>query len=385
MSQITEVQGNKLSGVFQHPAVLGALQQRLNGLVGKPSSYIADLPADVKRRVDALRNFQDKHSELEAKFREEVLALEKKYLTQHQPLYDQRAKIVSGDVEPTDAEAHREPEEDDDEEEEKVRLTFNRGVVYPGLPTFFILFRTLIMSNRKNQKTASKPSDKATKGIPEFWLTALKTNSAISEFITERDEEALKALVNIKYAYLPDNPGFKLEFFFSENEFFSNTKLEKTYFLINSPDTSYGDVVYDHAEGTKIEWKEDKDLSVTVEVKTQRHKTTNKTRTVKKTVPAPTFFSFFNPPKPPTEDDEDVDEDIDSKLEMDYEIGELIKEKIIPHAVDWFTGKALQYEDDDEYDEFDEDEFDGGDDEDDDDEEGGAGADGEKPAECKQQ
>ncbi|KAJ3240874.1 hypothetical protein HDU78_002076 [Chytriomyces hyalinus] len=351
-SQITEVQGNKLSGVFQHPAVLGALQQRLNGLVGKPSSYIADLPADVKRRVDALRNIQDKHSELEAKFREEVLALEKKYLTQHQPLYDQRAKIVSGDVEPTDAEAHREPEEDDDEEEEK---------------------------------TASKPSDKATKGIPEFWLTALKTNSAISEFITERDEEALKALVNIKYAYLPDNPGFKLEFFFSENEFFSNTKLEKTYFLINSPDTSYGDVVYDHAEGTKIEWKEDKDLSVTVEVKTQRHKTTNKTRTVKKTVPAPTFFSFFNPPKPPTEDDEDIDEDIDSKLEMDYEIGELIKEKIIPHAVDWFTGKALQYEDDDEYDEFDEDEFDGGDDEDDDDEEGGAGADGEKPAECKQQ
>ncbi|KAI8841445.1 putative nucleosome assembly protein Nap1 [Chytriomyces cf. hyalinus JEL632] len=352
LSQITEVQGNKLSGVFQHPAVLGALQQRLNGLVGKPSSYIADLPADVKRRVDALRNIQDKHSELEAKFREEVLALEKKYLTQHQPLYDQRAKIVSGDVEPTDAEAHREPEEGDDEEEEK---------------------------------TASKPSDKATKGIPEFWLTALKTNSAISEFITERDEEALKALVNIKYAYLPDNPGFKLEFFFSENEFFSNTKLEKTYFLINSPDTSYGDVVYDHAEGTKIEWKDDKDLSVTVEVKTQRHKTTNKTRTVKKTVPAPTFFSFFNPPKPPTEDDEDIDEDIDSKLEMDYEIGELIKEKIIPHAVDWFTGKALQYEDDDEYDEFDEDEFDGGDDEDDDDEEGGAGADGEKPAECKQQ
>ncbi|KAI9351304.1 hypothetical protein BDR26DRAFT_423766 [Obelidium mucronatum] len=273
---------------------------------------LQDLPSDVKRRVNALRNLQDKHSELEAKFREEVLALEKKYLTQHQPLFDKRAKIVAGDLEPKDDEAKREP--DDDEDAESV--------------------------------DTSKPVDKPTKGIPEFWLTALKTNSALSEFITERDEEALKSLVNIKYAYLPDNPGFKLEFFFSENAFFTNKKLEKTYYLINSPDTSFGDVVYDHAEGTKIDWKEDKDLSVTVEIKTQRHKTTNKTRTVKKTVPAPTFFSFFNPPKPPTEeddDDEDADEDLDQKLEMDYELGEIIKEKIVPHAVDWFHWKGSSY------------------------------------------
>ncbi|KAJ3289945.1 nucleosome assembly protein [Rhizoclosmatium globosum] len=316
---------------------------------------LQDLPSDVKRRVNALRNIQDKHSALEAQFREEVLALEKKYLTKHQPLFDQRAKIVAGDIEPSDAEAKREPDEDEDEDAVDV----------------------------------SKPVDKPTKGIPEFWLTALKTNAEIGELITEKDEEALKALKNIKYSYLPDNPGFKLEFFFSENDFFTNKKLEKTYYLINSPDASYGDVVYDRAEGTKIDWKEDKDLSVTVEIKTQRHKTTNKTRTVKKTVPAPTFFSFFNPPKPPSEDDdeEDIDEDIDQKLEMDYEIGETIKEKIIPHAVDWFTGKALQYEDNEDYDEFDEDEdFDGEEGEDDDDEEGGApGAEGEKPAECKQQ
>ncbi|KAJ3012892.1 UNVERIFIED_CONTAM: Nucleosome assembly protein 1-like 1 [Siphonaria sp. JEL0065] len=304
----------------------------------------------------AFRLKQDKHSELEAKFREEVLALEKKYLTQHQPLFDKRAKIIAGDVEPSDAEATREPDEDEDEE----------------------------------AVDTSKPVEKPTKGIPEFWLTALKTNSALSEFITEKDEEALKSLVNIKYSYLQDNPGFKLEFFFSENTFFTNKKLEKTYFLINSPDTAFGDVVYDHAEGTKIDWKEDKDLSVTVEIKTQRHKTTNKTRTVKKTVPAPTFFSFFSPPKPPTEEDdeEELEEDIDQKLEMDYELGEIIKEKIIPHAVDWFTGKALQYEDDGDYDdEFDEDEFEGeGDDDDeDDDDEKAPGAEGEKPAECKQQ
>jgi nucleosome assembly protein 1-like 1 len=37
---------------------------------------------------------------------------------------------------------------------------------------------------------------------------------------------------------------------------------------------------------------------------------------------------------------------LDEKLEMDYEVGESIKEKLIPRAVDWFTGEALQYEDD---------------------------------------
>ncbi|KAJ3064380.1 hypothetical protein HDU98_012212 [Podochytrium sp. JEL0797] len=328
----------------------------LNGLIGKQSSYVTDLPSDVKRRVNALRNIQDEHSALESKFREEVLLLEKKYLTQHQPLFDKRAKIIAGDLEPTETEATREPEDEEDEE----------------------------------AVDTSAPVDKATKGIPEFWLTALKTHHALSEFITEKDEEALKSLINIKYAYLPDNPGFKLEFFFSENEFFTNDKLEKTYFLINSPSTSYGDVVYDHAEGTKIAWKADKDLSVTVEVKTQRHKTTNKTRTVKKTVPCPTFFSFFSPPTPPTgdEDEEDEDEDIDQKLEMDYELGEIIKEKIVTHAVDWFTGKALQYEDDGDYDDEDfdddDDEFgEGPGDSDDDDEE--EGAEGEKPQECKQQ
>lgn len=129
-----------------------------------------------------------------------------------------------------------------------------------------------------------------------------------------------------------------------------------------------GDIVYDHAEGTKIQWKEGKDLSVTVETKKQRHKGTNKTRIVKKTVPAETFFNFFNPPQIPDDEEEGDDEemqDLQERLEDDYGVGELFKLKIIPHAVDWFTGEALAYDMDDEYDEDE-----GYDDEDDEDEDG---------------
>jgi len=92
--------------------------------------------------------------------------------------------------------------------------------------------------------------------------------------------------------------------------------------------------------------------------------------------------------------DEEELEELDTKLEMDYHIGEDLKEKVstimdplcscqlivypylpqvIPRAIDYFTGKALRYEiDDEDYSEEedeDEDEEGDGQDEEDEDEE----------------
>jgi len=83
---------------------------------------------------------------------------------------------------------------------------------------------------------------------------------------------------------------------------------------------------------------------------------------VKKTVPTESFFNFFSPPKPPTDDDDDAASDIEERLELYYQLGEDIKEKLIPRAIDWFTGEALQFEELD-------DDLEGGDFEDEDDEE----------------
>ena len=93
---------------------------------------------------------------------------------------------------------------------------------------------------------------------------------------------------------------------------------------------------------------------------------TKQTRVIKKTVPTESFFNFFAPPAAPTDED-DVASDIEERLELDYQLGEDIKEKLIPRAIDWFTGEALAFE------EFDDDaedaEFEDEDDEDDEDEE----------------
>lgn len=78
-------------------------------------------------------------------------------------------------------------------------------------------------------------------------------------------------------------------------------------------------------------------------------------------MPTESFFNFFAPPSPPADDDDDAASDIEERLELDYQLGEDIKEKLIPRAIDWFTGEALNYEN---IEDFDGDDFEGEDDED---------------------
>ncbi|PTB63588.1 NAP-domain-containing protein [Trichoderma citrinoviride] len=313
----------------QNPKLVQMIQGRLGSLIGQSSGYIESLPAPVRRRVSGLRAIQKDHAKLEAEFQEEVLQLEKKYFAKFTPLYEKRAAIVNGKVEPTEEEVKR----GDEDEEESGR------------------------DQAEAAGEASQPADdvsETVKGIPEFWLSAMKNQVTLAEMITDRDEAALKHLVDIRMEYL-DKPGFRLIFEFEENEFFSDKIITKTYYYQN--ESGYGgDFIYDHAEGHKIDWYPGKDLTVRIEAKKQRNKNTKQTRIVKKSVPTESFFNFFSPPKPPTDDadaDDDVASDIEERLELDYQLGEDIKEKLIPRAVDWFTGEALAYE------EFDEDDMEG--------------------------
>ena len=220
------------------------IQGKLGTLVGKSSGYIESLPAPVKRRVTGLKGIQKEHSKLEAEFQEEVLQLEKKYFAKFTPLYEKRAKIVNGAQEPTEAELEAgkaEQEEDDEEQAAEAQET---------------------------------ESTEKVDGIPEFWLSAMKNQMSLAEMITDRDEEALKFLTDIRMEYL-DRPGFRLIFEFAENEFFTNKTISKTYFY--QDESGYGgDFIYDHAEGDKIDWKAGKDLTVRIESKKQRNKSMEK-------------------------------------------------------------------------------------------------------------
>jgi nucleosome assembly protein 1-like 1 len=321
--------------------MMGLVQGRLAGLLGKSSGYIEGLPIEVKRSVEGLKGIQTKQTELQNQYKRECLELERKYLELHKPLFERRHAIIVGSAKPT---------------AEEIAAGEQQS-----------------LKDDQDYSPLSKDSDE-TAPIPEFWLTALRNHVGTSEIITDRDAAALKHLIDIRLTYLPPTepkPGFKLTFVFTPNEFFENEELEKTYLYQNEVGYS-GDFVYDRAIGTTIKWKEEKDLTKEFEIKKQRNKNTNRTRLVRKARPTESFFNFFTPPTPPTEEgiahgdweEEELDE-LEEKLEMDYQIGEDIKEKIIPKAVDYFTGKALEYdmmeEDEDDFEDIDDD-----DDEDDD-------------------
>ncbi|KAM5464773.1 histone chaperone [Microsporum audouinii] len=331
----------------QNPKLISMIQGKLGSIIGRSSGYIESLPASVRRRVAGLKGIQTEHAKLEAAFQEEVLQLEKKYFAKYTPLYQRRSAIVNGGAEPTDAEVEAGKRDEDEEEDEKKQ-------------------------NEAKQLPVESEETPAT-GIPEFWLSAMKNQISLAELITDRDEGALKELTDIRMEYL-NRPGFRLIFEFGENEFFTNKTIAKSYYY--QEENGYGgDFIYDHAEGEKIDWKEGKDLTVRIESKKQRNKNTKQTRVVKVTVPTESFFNFFSPPKPPQEDDDDVASDIEERLELDYQLGEDIKEKLIPRAIDWFTGEALQYEEledtfEGEYEDDDEDDDDDDDDDDEDDKRG---------------
>ena len=218
------------------------MQAKLGSLVGRSSGYIESLPGSVRRRVAGLKGVQKEHSKLEAEFQEEVLQLEKKYFAKFTPLYEQRAKIVNGSTEPSEEQVKVGEQQDEDDEDEE----------------------------EAGEKEVNQDEGKDVKGIPEFWLSAMKNQISLAEMITDRDEAALKSLTDVRMEYL-DRPGFRLIFEFDENDFFTNKTITKTYFY--QEENGYGgDFIYDHAEGDKIDWKAGKDLTVRVESKKQRNK-----------------------------------------------------------------------------------------------------------------
>ena len=147
---------------------------------------------------------------------EEKAALEAKYRELYQPLYDKRAQVIKGEVD--------------------------------------------VEVSAEDAEAAGEDEGDAPEGIPDFWLVAFKNHEQLEEQITEKDEDALKHLIDVKAGPLEgDDKGFKLDFHFSANPYFSNAVLTKSYYMIDEEDP-----ILEKAEGTDIQWAPGKNLTVKV-------------------------------------------------------------------------------------------------------------------------
>jgi len=261
--------------------------------------FVGALPTAARQRVAELEALDSEAAALEARFRKERRDLERKFEDLYAPVFQRRAKLVEAlelDMQPV-----RQPHE----------------------------------------------------GRGDFWLRAMKAHASTGLNIRERDEKALRMLRDVACRTLPEpeGSGFRLEFHFWPNEFFTNSVLSKTYYMSDS-DTS---PVLQRVVGTGIHWKPGRNLTI-------KHRTTHAASGRGKEWRAGpetqafhchSFFLFFATPRLPDPGDGDCfSEEFLRRvegIEADYEVGVTFKDKIIPRAVRWFTGEATddeEYEDD---------------------------------------
>ncbi|OMO69511.1 Nucleosome assembly protein (NAP) [Corchorus capsularis] len=268
--------------------LINARIMRLLNLAKKQADALEKLSPSVRKRVEILREIQGQRDELDALFLEERAAIVAKYHKLYEPLHANRCNIVNG---------------------------------------------TVI----------------STEGVPDFWLTAFKNNPVVGNNITESDEGVLKYLRDIKRC---------------RKNLKQKPKEEETEEAEQVPDNAEQISETENKEESKnaepvTEADEDKEGEANTE--TEDHKegyskngeaTTGVEDDIEeKDCERCSFLIkyFFNPPQVPDDDDDDkdavADQELQNWMEQDYYIGSTIGDIIIPHAVSWFTGEAIQPDD----------------------------------------
>merc|ERR1719350_1957780 len=164
--------------------------------------------------------------------------------------------------------------------------------------------------------------------IPKFWLTAFINHPQLSSIIEEEEEDCLQYLDKLDVEEFEDiKSGFKIQFSFSENPYFSTKVLCKEFHLGSSGDPE--------SKSTEIKWKEGYNL---VEKAKQRAAMAN-AKSRKRQLESRTFFTWFEDNSDPQQDD----------------VAEVIKDDLWPNPLQYFLVPDIEVENGAEDDEDDED------------------------------
>uniref|UniRef100_A0ABK0LV71 Nucleosome assembly protein 1-like 2 n=1 Tax=Rattus norvegicus TaxID=10116 RepID=A0ABK0LV71_RAT len=329
---------------------------RPKGLIGYllDTDFVESLPVKVKYRVLALKKLQTRAAHLESKFLREFHDIERKFAEMYQPLLEKRRQIINAVYEPTEEECEYKSdcedyfEEEMDEEEETNGN--EEGMVHEyvdeddGYEDCYYDYDDEEEEEEEEDESAGATGGEAVneedpKGIPDFWLTVLKNVEALTPMIKKYDEPILKLLTDIKVKLSdPGEPlSFTLEFHFKPNEYFKNELLTKTYVLKSKlacyDPHPYRGTAIEYATGCHIEWNEGKNVTLRTIKKKQRHRVWGTVRTVTEDFPKDSFFNFFSPHGISLNGGDEND---------DFLLGHNLRTYIIPRSVLFFSGDALE-------------------------------------------
>ena len=96
-----------------------------------------------------------------------------------------------------------------------------------------------------------------------------------------------------------EQKGFNIEFEFLSNEYFTNKILTKSYEYCIQPNTEHDLLKYNGPKiiksyGCNIKWNKNKNITMKLVKKRQKHKTCGIIRIVTKEIPRDSFFNFFS-------------------------------------------------------------------------------------------
>jgi len=273
------------------------------------------IPQSVFRRLMKMKELHEERQALLEQYSKERANLEAKFRAMYRPLYTSRSDLIAGraDVPATEFNDPEHPAESEGD-----------NVV----------------------------------GVPQFWLRCMLNHDNLAELINAQDVAALEYLLDVQCIDKAELTGFTLEFHFAPNPFFSNLMLSKSYDMASMVDNA--EPVLENVLGTAIQWKAKMDLCYhEVQAKTG-DAVESSTRKVRRA----SFFHFFGTPRMQQDGDTNVSEEEMYTLtyEMDYEFALIFRNHIVPDAILWFTGEAVDdgdedgdYDDEDDGDDEDED------------------------------
>lgn len=157
--------------------------------------FMAELPQRVRHRVEKMKELNNLRDEIMEDYLKERAALEKKYSDLCKPLYAERAEIIVGkkDQEIADVIQSKKADSTSDGDDDDVGEEDDENLV----------------------------------GVPEFWSCCIHNIEAVSELVTERDNDCLLYLKNVICEDFDDGKGFELQFYFRDNPYFTNECLVK--------------------------------------------------------------------------------------------------------------------------------------------------------------
>jgi len=267
------------------------------------SKDIMKMPVEVIERFKALKVLYDRCGDADEEEEKEYRAIERKYEQLYAGIYLERAKIVKGDS-GVDAELL---------EQYDHRMTNLMDDKYASV----------------EQTPCDVKSIQNGKGVSDFWLRVLTLNKSTARAITEKDRPILNYLQDISLKLHDEDMGFTLTFIWEPNHYFDQTVTTKEWHM-SRPNT------VEKCVGTVIEWKAGCDPS-----KIKKNKKKNKKKVVVYES-IPSFFDIFQTIDMTNKDEGDAeDEEGDEqaeKMDDDMELGNEIKDNIIPLALEIYLG-----------------------------------------------